>query len=462
MKAWAFLKKILAVLLILSFSFSMALSPPSIGATETYAAAENETAPDAEADQTDIDIGINGSQSSNQASAPQPGSGSVAVDSKVNQSPGEAVPPVKPGVEEAPEAERPATFAMLAPSTQMSYAELVGDNGDYRPIGEVPPTGTYKAVVNVYYQFVTVFKKDGEGNYTVPVRYMACSTGTTLHPTRIGTFKIPEEKHRFKSFVDFACSAQYWTKVVADTYFHSILYAREDARYITNSSYRNIGKRASHGCIRLMVPDARWLYYNLAPGTEVSIIRGKKDTAQAAIKKQLVYPKVPKEKPDLSAGAVPVTEAWPGYTVDLAGKLPIKHEAAYIGAVTSKTSVKAGASSEHGSIGTLLKGAKVEILKDGNSLSYYRIIYNDSTGYIPASRVTITSQDNPGWVNAIYASVTGTGSEVKSAASGKSKTLFTLETGTKVMVLAQSMTWARIQYYEQIGYMRLAQLKPEN
>jgi len=38
------------------------------------------------------------------------------------------------------------------------------------------------------------------------------------------------------------------------------------------SSYKMLGKRASHGCIRLSVPDAKWIYDNIGAGTVVSIV----------------------------------------------------------------------------------------------------------------------------------------------------------------------------------------------
>jgi hypothetical protein len=64
----------------------------------------------------------------------------------------------------------------------------------------------------------------------------------------------------------------------------------------------------------MMVPDARWIYYNLAPGTVCEIIRGdKNDKMAAAIKAQLVFPEKPGSRPGLQPGAIPVTEAWPGW-----------------------------------------------------------------------------------------------------------------------------------------------------
>lgn len=206
-------------------------------------------------------------------------------------------------------------FHELAPTTVMGFEELVGDNGDYSDPPPAPEAGTYKVVVNVYHQFVTVFKKDDTGNYTVPVRYMICTSGSYKNPTPTGTFKMGSDRKRFSCFTKFKVYGQYWSQVTRSIYFHSILYTARNARYYTASSYRMLGTRASHGCIRLLVPDARWIYYNIAPGTEIQIISGsRKDEQSKAIKQMLVRAPLPKARPNLKPGSFAITEAWPGYT----------------------------------------------------------------------------------------------------------------------------------------------------
>ena len=106
---------------------------------------------------------------------------------------------------------------------------------------------------------------------------------------------------------------QYWRQITGAIYTHSLLYLHRNANSYTNS-YSRLGRRASHGCVRMMVPDARWVYYNLAPGAVCEIIRGdKNDEPSAAIKAQLVFPAKPGSRPGLKPGGIPVTEAWPGW-----------------------------------------------------------------------------------------------------------------------------------------------------
>ena len=94
-------------------------------------------------------------------------------------------------------------------------------------------------------------------------------------------------------------------------YFHSILYSKRDAATYTGS-FNNLGRRASHGCIRLTVPDARWIWYNAAPGTTVIVRDGSsKDETTAAIKKMLTLDKMPDERPaSLTGTDIPYTDNW--------------------------------------------------------------------------------------------------------------------------------------------------------
>jgi hypothetical protein len=355
-----------------------------------------------------------------------------------------------------PSGAKAASFAELAPATKMSFAELVGDNGDYRDIPQPPKAGTYKVVVNVYYQFVTVFQKDAKGKYTVPVRYMICSTGKRRTPTMLGNYSLPGEKYRFKSFEDFKSAAQYWTRIRGSTYFHSVTYGREDADVPQLSTYRNLGTRASHGCVRLTVPDARWIYYNIAPGTTVSVIQGKKDSKQAAIRAKLKKAAVPRKLPDLSAGKPPVTEAWPGYSKD--DKLPNQYPVAFTGEITKSTCVYTGVSKKHGSVGTLKKGQKVHILRDGYSATYYRILFKDFTAYVPVSAVRVRGSDNKNFAEARTAVVKTTTACLKSKYTG-GKTLVTLKKGAKVIVLAMDTKRARVIGASKVGYLPLSALK---
>ncbi len=216
-----------------------------------------------------------------------------------------------------------ADFDRVAPSSVMSFNELVGDNGDYDLPKGFPKPGTYKIIVDLYYQLVMVFAKDENGDYTVPVRYMLCSSGLNSSPTRTGVFKLKSYRVRFGLFNNTSVFAQYWSQIDGRMYFHSILYTERNAESY-NTSFNNLGKKSSHGCIRLSVPDARWIWYNAAPGTKVVIRKGSSDDkVTAKIKELLTLDKMPSNRPKSMTGAdVPYTDNW---TIDA-----IPHEVDFI------------------------------------------------------------------------------------------------------------------------------------
>lgn len=181
-----------------------------------------------------------------------------------------AAPTAKPTPTPVPKAPR-----AIAPSAYMSYRELVGDNGDYSMPHDVPSYDTYKILIDVTNQVMTVYdKKSGE-----IVRQMLCTTGKKDTPTPRGIKKMGKGRARFGFFKDYDCYAQYCTQVVQGIYIHSVLYREKNAKTLIRSSYRNLGRPSSHGCIRLAVPDARWIFYNIAPKTECEIKALKKDDA---------------------------------------------------------------------------------------------------------------------------------------------------------------------------------------
>ena len=202
-------------------------------------------------------------------------------------------------------------FSKLAPTTAMSFDELVGDNGIYEEPAAYPPPDTFRIVIDVRYQVVLVYTRGKSGEYDVPVRYMICSTGATDTPTPRGAFSSGDHKVRFGLFVNNGVYGQYWTQITNRIYFHSILYTKRDAGSYTKTSYNALGRRVSHGCVRLLVPDARWIYYNIAPGTTIEIRRGDKgDFETAAIREQFIRPTVPEVRRSLTPGDIPNTDNW--------------------------------------------------------------------------------------------------------------------------------------------------------
>ena len=120
-------------------------------------------------------------------------------------------------------------FSLLAPTVGMSFGELVmSDDGtrDQYPEG-YPEPGTYKIIVDIEHQVTMVYTKDENGEYTVPVRYMLCSTGKD-DCTPKGTFKMDNYRVRFSQFARDKTYGQYWSQIRGAIYFHTILYEEFD------------------------------------------------------------------------------------------------------------------------------------------------------------------------------------------------------------------------------------------
>jgi len=128
-------------------------------------------------------------------------------------------------------------------------------------------TPTYMVMVNRQENCVTVYKKDSEGNYTVPYKAMICSTGGELTP--LGTYKVPI-KYEWRALVEETWG-QYATRIDGPYLFHSVPYDDQDPSTLLPGEFDKLGEAASHGCIRMTVEDAKWIYDNIAVGTTVII-----------------------------------------------------------------------------------------------------------------------------------------------------------------------------------------------
>ncbi|WP_129722849.1 L,D-transpeptidase [Xylanivirga thermophila] len=136
----------------------------------------------------------------------------------------------------------------------------------------------YKIQIDVTNQVVTVFGRSKSGKYDKVLRQMIASTGAPGTPTPLGTFVIPGQKGRWGYFQKFDVYAQYWVRIKGGILFHSVLFKTTDESTLSHTSVRNLGRPVSHGCIRLTVPDAKFVYEHCQKGTEVEVIKGKKNT----------------------------------------------------------------------------------------------------------------------------------------------------------------------------------------
>ena len=110
-----------------------------------------------------------------------------------------------------------------------------------------------------------------DGEYTRLEREMVCSTGLDDTPTPAGTYKSTGPVARWCYFPTYGCWAQYAFRIKGGVLFHSVLYEQAKESTLIAGSVKKLGRKSSHGCVRLSVEDARWIFENCAPGTTVIV-----------------------------------------------------------------------------------------------------------------------------------------------------------------------------------------------
>lgn len=127
-------------------------------------------------------------------------------------------------------------------------------------------TAKYYVIVNYSSNVVTVYGKDANNNYTVPVKAMVCSTGVST--PRSGVYKLTTTRYRWRALFG-GVYGQYAVKIVGNILFHSVPYLSPDNSKLEYWEYDKLGTAASAGCVRLTTIDALWIYNNCGSGTQV-------------------------------------------------------------------------------------------------------------------------------------------------------------------------------------------------
>lgn len=117
-------------------------------------------------------------------------------------------------------------------------------------------------VTDLKNKYTYIFKKDN-GVWTLIYKWQS-TVGKPATPTIKGRFYINGRK---PSFGTDEYLVKYATRIKDGYYYHSILYDAT-GKYIKDA---RLGEELSHGCIRLEINNAKWIYENILDTTTVII-----------------------------------------------------------------------------------------------------------------------------------------------------------------------------------------------
>lgn len=108
-----------------------------------------------------------------------------------------------------------------------------------------------------------IFEKDDKGAWSQIYKW-DCTIGKPSTPTIKGTFYVTGRKPYFGTD-DY--SVKYATRIKGGYYYHSILFDSKGTKIIDS----RLGMALSHGCIRLSVKNAQYIYDNILDTTTIII-----------------------------------------------------------------------------------------------------------------------------------------------------------------------------------------------
>ena len=122
----------------------------------------------------------------------------------------------------------------------------------------------YLVYLNLDKQITYIY--EGSNNNWNLIKEFPSSTGIEGKETPKGIFSVTNRGEWFFSD-EFQQGGKYWVQFMGDYLFHSLPFDETQSNILDYT----IGEPSSHGCIRLKVEDAKWLYDNIAKDTKIII-----------------------------------------------------------------------------------------------------------------------------------------------------------------------------------------------
>ncbi len=157
-----------------------------------------------------------------------------------------------------------------AASSESPASKSQENSGSTEIIGKIENQISLKAAekplwvkVSIPEQMVFVY----DANNKVVQNYI-CSTGKDGDDTPVGTFTVGDRGQSFYS-EQYQEGAYYWTRFKGAFLFHSVPF--DEHQKFEPEEAAKLGTKASHGCVRLELENAKWIYDNLPKGTKVVV-----------------------------------------------------------------------------------------------------------------------------------------------------------------------------------------------
>jgi uncharacterized protein YgiM (DUF1202 family) len=320
---------------------------------------------------------------------------------------------------------------LVSPLDALAYDELKNTDPD-----------KYYILLDLKNQIVTVFERDDNGEYTKVVRRFVCTTGRTElnpedpedvgTPTPKGIWKIGA-RERFGEFAAFdGTYARYWTQIVEGIYFHSIMYSRHDVNTLQRGAFGRLGSKGSHGCVRLYVEDAKWLYYYACPGTtiKVSTSEPSNSSMRSKLKTKMSFNNYKAFQANIfDIDELPNPKAW---------------------VVKDGADIRTGNGSNDRTIKKLPVGTELELLQIAETWS--KVKFEKREGYIRTAYLTFKDGTMMSREDADIIKMT---TYMYAEKSTKSEQLTKVPNYTSVQVLEPDNDgWTKIRYWGEEGYVQ--------
>ncbi len=142
-----------------------------------------------------------------------------------------------------------------------SDGTLVVDTAMYNKAQSYSSTTNWLILTNCTTNRVGIFY-GSKGSWDLRY-YFTCSCGKSSTPTKKGVFTVGIKG---KCFSGDTYTCWYYTQFSGNYLFHSVLYKKGSITTITDG---RLGQNLSHGCVRLSITNAKWIYDNIPTGTKV-------------------------------------------------------------------------------------------------------------------------------------------------------------------------------------------------